>query len=53
MQMYFAPFVDIVLFYRILLVVRSAAHVISSLRYIIQLPPAVIRTLLGSSFYGL
>ena len=48
-----APGADITEFHIILDVVRSNVLVVSSYRYLVRLPPAVILTLLGSFFWAL
>ena len=50
--MYLAPSLLMTLFYTIFVVVRSAVLVVSSPQYLIKFPPAVIRTLFGSSSCG-
>ena len=51
-HIYFAFFVLNMLFHKSFDVVMSAVLVVNSPGYTIRLPPAVILTLFGSSFYG-
>ena len=47
----FSPSVLMTLFHNIFAVVTSAVRVVNSLAYLMRLPPAVILTIFGSSFW--